>query len=108
MEDEDQFEEERKCLGGQFIQSNNQILFKVDTQEHSSFWDSIQTRFNRAGDMAILQTMEETYQFILDPENPLFLKYSTIPYLKGKRAYCLPRSDGDLLFCERDHKQSYL
>ena len=80
----------------------------MDTQEHSTFWDNINTRFNRTGDMAILQTMEETYQFILDPDNPLFLKYSTIPYLTGKRALCLPRSDGDLLFCERDAKNSYL
>ena len=93
-------EEPKKSLGGQFIDSNREILMKLDDNDHLDFWDRISTKFTLNGKKAILKTMEETYQLILDEGNPqLFLKYAAVPYLNGKSTQCYTRSDGDLLFC---------
>ena len=51
----------KKSLGGQFIKSTCDILFKLDIYDHSSFWDHISAKFTHDGKKAILQTMEETY-----------------------------------------------
>ena len=39
----------KKSLGGQFIQSSCEILFKLDVNDHLSFWDHISTKFTLDG-----------------------------------------------------------
>ena len=47
----DLFDEDlnKKSLGGQFIQSGCEILFKLDMNDHLSFWDRISTKFTLDG-----------------------------------------------------------
>ena len=69
-------------LGGQFIQSTDEILFRVFGDDKPYFWSLTKAYFTSSGEKAIVQTLSETYQIILDPNNAqLYLKYSKIPYL---------------------------
>ena len=100
-----------KNLGGEFMPSlnDNEILFKVSDTDDPVFWKKLKSKFAINGTKAIIQTANETYQLLLDEnDEETFRKYVKIPFLQDKNHECYHRSDGDLLFCERDAKQSYL
>ena len=48
------------------------------------FWEQVTARFTIDGSKCTIQTADETYMLILDPESDTYLKFAKIPYLKGK------------------------
>ena len=95
---------EDKTLGGRFIRSKEEILFKLTGTEMPNFWENVTARFTLDGTKATIQTLDETYLLMLDSnlDGDQYLKHAKIPFLKGKQVKQFHRGEEHQLFCNYD------
>ena len=83
--------DEHRGMGGNFIKGNPQVRFTLYPRNISSFWNLIETNFTLNGAKAVIQTVEETYIITLKEGDEKYLKYSEVPYLKGRNVKIFDR-----------------